>query len=473
MERLTKILLAAIFTFITVGMANAQCENWNDSAQKDEAENAHTIYRQALKGKDYALAFEHWQIAYGIAPSADGKRDYHFTDGAILFLEKFKTETDETKKAEYKKKGLSLIDDAIACYKSNGITRSKCNGEQACIDKRIGYLAGRKAYDMFYTYNTPYSQTLAALEMAVDKSGNDIEYIVFDPYAAIVVYEFEKGNMDKVKARGLYEKLNELANYNIENNAKLAEYYKQAKSAMNSKFKKIEDGIFDCDYFVAKLKPQYEADPDNKEIWKGIIAKLKKQNCPSSNSFLTEIESKYKSWAAATNASRQAEFEASNPALLAKKAYDSGDFTGAAAKYQEAINAEADPNKKATYLFSLASIQFRKLKKYSAARNTAREAAKNKPNWGRPFMLIGDMYGSSARSCGKSWDQRLAILAAMDKYRHAKSIDPSVAETANKRLAKYAKSMPIREDGFQRGVKEGTSVTVGCWIGESVKVRYQ
>ena len=37
---------------------SAQCETWEGSAQKGEAEDAHTIYRQALKTNDYAMAFE-------------------------------------------------------------------------------------------------------------------------------------------------------------------------------------------------------------------------------------------------------------------------------------------------------------------------------------------------------------------------------------------------------------------------------
>ena len=138
-----------------------------------------------------------------------------------------------------------------------------------------------------------------------------------------------------------------------------------------------------------------------------------------------EVEGKYKAWATAENAAKQAEFEANNPSIMAKKLYDEGDFDGAIEKYDEAITNEVDAEKKAGYLFSKASILFRKQKKYAAARSAAREAAKLKPNWGRPFMLIGDMYGSSARGCGDSWNQRLAILAAMDKYRYAKSIDSS------------------------------------------------
>jgi len=473
MTRLTKFFLATIFTIATVSLGNAQCASWNDSPHKDDAENAHSIYRQALKSKDFKLAFENWEKAFGVAPAADGKRDYHFTDGAQLYLKFFKEETDAAKKEEYKNKSLSLIDDAIACYNSGGITSSKC-ADDACIQKRIGYLAGRKAFDMFYTFNTPYSQTTEALNMAIEKGGNETEYIVFDPYASIVLYQIEKEKMDKAVARNIYDKLNAIADYNIENNAKLSSYYQQAKDAMNAKFAVIAHLIFDCDFFVNQLRPEYDASPEDVEIWKKIVSKLKSQNCDPSNEFLMEVEGKYKIWATAQNKKAQEDFELNNPSVMAKKCYDQGDFQCAIKKYREAIAGETDDNKKAGYYFSLASIQFRKLKDYGSARRSARDAAKLRPDWGRPFMLIGDMYSSTARNCGKtSWDQGLAVLAALAKYRQAKSVDSSENEAANKRLNKYAASIPSREDGFQRGIKEGQSTSVGCWIGETVKVRYK
>ncbi len=471
MTRLTKLFLAGVLAMATVTLGNAQCASWMDSPQKDDAENAHSIYRQAIKDKDYTIAFENWEKAFSIAPAADGKRDYHFTDGAKLYLEKFKTETDATAKDAHKAKYISLIDDAVACYKAGSITSSKCP-DGSCIDARIGYLAGRKAFDMFYTFNTPYSQTLAALDMAKENSGLDAEYIIFDPYASIIVYEFEKGKFEKEKARSIYDDLNAVADHNIAKGGALGPYYQQAKDAMNAKFAVIANDIFDCDFFVEKFKPEYEASPEDPEVWKKIVAKLKAQECDPGNEFLIEVEGKYKTWAAAENAKKQAEFEANNPGIQAKKAYDAGNFDEAVQKYDDAIAGEADPSKKAGYQFSKASIQFRKLKKYGAARATALEAAKNRPGWGRPYMLIGDMYGSGARSCGDSWNQRLAILAAMDKYRYAKSVDASMIEDANSRLSKYRASMPDKEDGFQRGIKEGSVETVGCWIGEKVKVKY-
>ena len=41
-----------------------------------------------------------------------------------------------------------------------------------------------------------------------------------------------------------------------------------------------------------------------------------------------------------------------------------------------------------------------------------------------------------SRSCD-DWNQRLAIIAVIDKYSYARSIDPSVADDANRRIGSY------------------------------------
>ena len=79
-------LLACTFT---TQLAFGQCQTWEGLPNQSDAEDAHTIYRQAIKTDDWQIAFENWQIAYRIAPAADGKRDYHFMDGTKLYLHKF------------------------------------------------------------------------------------------------------------------------------------------------------------------------------------------------------------------------------------------------------------------------------------------------------------------------------------------------------------------------------------------------
>lgn len=469
-QMLFKLLPGLLMLALSINVS-AQCETWEGSAEKGAAEDAHTIYRQAIKSNDYAMAFENWEKAYAVAPAADGKRDFHYTDGIKLYLNKWKNETDAAKKTEYVDMILKLQGQAVECLESGGITL-KCDGQADCYTKRIGYLQGRLAYDMYYTLNTVYSKTIEQLAGAVENSGNDVEYIVFAPYANIAVYNFEKELMTKEEARAIYEKLNVLADHNIAKNNDLSSSYQQAKESMNATFSKIERDIFDCEYFKVKMRPEYDADPENPTVIKKVLGILKGQGCEPGDAMYDELDAKWKNYAVAENKKIQEDFMENNPNRMAKKLYDQGDFKGAAAKYQQAADGEADPSKKAGYLFSLASIEFRKLKKYGQARSTAREAAKLRPGWGRPYMLIGDMYGSTARSCGDSWNQRLGILAAMDKYSYAKSIDPEQADDANKRLSKYRASMPALSDGHMRGVKAGQSAKVDCWIGETVKVRF-
>lgn len=447
-----------------------QCENWNDSPKKDEGENAHTIYRDALKAKDYEIAFENWQIAYEIAPTADGLRDFHYVDGIILYLDKLKKEADEEKKKEYKTIINTLYDQAISCYEARAIKMKNSSDES--YNAKLGYMYGRKAFDMFYNLNVPYAANLVALSKAVELGGLNTEYIVFDPYATIAVWEFEKERMTKEEARDIHIALNAIADHNIETNERYSDYYDQAKQRMNSIFSKIERDIFDCPYFIEKFKPEYEADPDNPDVIKKVIGILKGGGCEAGDPFYDELDAKWKVYAAVENVRLQEEYFKENPNMHAKDCYDKGDYKCAVNKYKEAIEKEIDPEKKAKYYFSLASIQFRKLGKYGEARSNAYKAASLKPNWGRPYILIGDMYGKAARDCGDSWNQRLAILAAMDKYNYAKSIDSSVSSESNSRISKYRSSMPSQDEGFMRGVKAGQKVKVDCWIAEKVKVRY-
>lgn len=470
MNKVTKLLTLALL--LSVGqIASAQCETWVGSDKEGDATDAHSIYRDAFKQKNFKLAYEYWQIAYSIAPAADGQRDYHYLNGVEIYKDKLANATDDASKKEAKEWIEKLYDEAIECYRSGVLAIKKCTGDD-CVDKKVGYLQGRKAYDLYYYVNAPYSKTFAAAEEAVKLGGMDTEYSVFAPYAAVAVDWFQKEKLTAEQTRAINETLTAIADHNITKGDQLSAYYEQALAAMNSSFRPIESQIFDCAYFIEKLTPEYEDDPNNPDVIKTVLATLKKQNCPETEPFMIELDGKWKAYAAKENAKLQAEFEANNPGVAAKSLYDEGDYTGAVAKYDEAIAAEADADRKASYLFSKASIQFRKLKQYSTARATAREAATVRPNWGRPYMLIGDMYGTTARSCGDAWSQRLAILAAMDKYRYAKSIDGDVADEANKRLSKYTSSMPSQDEGFMRGVKKGQTVSVGCWIGENVKVQF-
>lgn len=464
MKMLRNYILAGLLAGSVYTPLAAQCDTWQNSPKKEDAENAHVNYRQYMKGKDVAelealeeenfkVAFNEWNIAYTIAPAADGQRPSHFQDGRLLYRVMYNKATDEAKRKEYAAVMMRLYDEQIQCYKNEG------------------YLLGRKAYDMFYM--AEYGRTEATYQTllrSMELSGNNSEYIILDPLAEMLVQKFQNEELSKEKTRELVLKIMDILDYNIANNARLKTYYETTKTRIEVTLSAIEDVIFDCAYFKEKLVPQYRQNQDDHEVIKYIYNKLRQQGCNEEEDIMVELKAKYLEVSAAINDSLRATYYAENPAIHAKDLYDNGEFGAAIEKYREAIEKEADAGKKADYQLAIASIQFRKLTQYSAARESALKAARLRSGWGQPYMLIGDMYATSARNCGNDgYSRGLAVLAAIDKYAQARNIDSSVSDEANRRIGRISGAVPSGEDIHLRG-KAGKSDVVPCWIGETVRL---
>jgi len=465
------LLAIVLFIVFTVNTGISQCENWVGKNYEEDAKNDHSIYRQSLKIKDYKLAFEYWRKAYKLAPAADGKRDYHFWDGIKLY----KMEYDKTSDPELKKKYvdtiMSLYDAMADCYANKGIQLKGCNTD-SCYNAKVGWVLGRKAYDMFYTYKMPYDQVYKTVKESLEKACKQAEYSVLIPFGFTLADLYKKAKVSKEEAREIIDKAQRIAEYNIKNDKTYGQYWEQSLKRMDLDLSDVEKDVFDCEFFKKKLRPLYDEKKEDSKTVKYVLVTLKKQGCPDDDPMVMEVDETWKLYAEEFNKKLTDSLEKANPALAGNRLAKEGKYQEAAAKYKEAINKESDPEKKAQFLYALASIQFAHLNQYSKARANALKAGNLKKGWGKPYILIGDMYSKSAKKCGDAWNQRLAILAALDKYYYAKSIDPSVAEQANKRISKFSSSKPKQEDGFMRGYKAGQVVNTGCWIGEKVKLRF-
>ena len=462
--------ILGILVLLLVGVHTssiAQCETWNDSPKKGEAESAHTLYRDVVRGKqpadlvamtdeNFNHGFNNWQTAYEIAPAADGQRAMHFSDGRKFYMALVQKTTDEAKKSEYYETVFRLYDEQMECYENEA------------------YLMGRKAFDMFYAPIHGYRQsTFDAFSTAVELGGNATEYIVYDPFSKVTVYLYQNGKVTQEQARNIYLKLEEIANHNIENNERYGAYYKQAFDIMKSEFSKIENEIFDCQYFKDKLLPEFRNAPEDLEVVKYVYNKLIAQGCDSEDPELLEIKTQYESVAAEINEQLELERRQNNPGYDAVQLQKEGKYPEAVKRYGEAVEVTEDPDARAQYFYSMAFIQTWQLRQYGQARQNIREAVKLKSNWGKPYILWGDIYAKMSTGCSEDWDKRLAILAAIEKYAQAKSVDSEVAGDANKRIGQYSSARPAREEGFMRKVSEGDRVSCGCGIGETVTIRFK
>ena len=89
---------------------------------------------------------------------------------------------------------------------------------------------------------------------------------------------------------------------------------------------------------------------------------------------------------------------------------------------------------------------------------------------GRAYLLISNMYASSANNCGTSqFDKRAVYWLAEKEARKAASIDASIRKNALQTAESYKGRAPSKTDIFTEG-KSGEVIKFTCWIGSSVTV---
>lgn len=448
-------ILAIAFSLSLPMPSSAQCGTWVDKPNEEDLKQDHVIYKGFLKDGKFEEAFPYWERLFAAAPYADGKRTDHFYDGQQFYIRKFEKATTEAEKETYRNKALALFDQEATCT------------------GRSGSAMARKGYYMFYHLLTPYPDTYKVLKSALDTDGLNTEYVALTPLAYVLVDQFQNNRISEQEARDVFTRMVAVADHQVTQQGPYQAYYQQSRDAMMPTLAQIEGKLFDCQWFKGRLEPSYRANPDDGEKIKEIYLKLAAQGCPDEDPLMVELKSKYEAYAAEVNAKLLAEYHEKNPGAHAKYLYDEGRYAEAIDRYKVALEQETDNDKKADYYQALASIEFRQMERYTTARDYARKALKIRPNWGQPLLLIGDMYARSYRSCGATdFEQRCVILAAIEKYQEAKAVDPDVASQANERIARYSGSRPSYEDGHMLGKAEGEPYQIGCWIGETVTLRF-
>lgn len=147
-------------------------------------------------------------------------------------------------------------------------------------------------------------------------------------------------------------------------------------------------------------------------------------------------------------------------------------YSKAAGYIKEAIDFEIDPLKKATDYLKLSKV-YLGTGSYSAAKSAALRAASYRKGWGEPYIVIAQAYAAADGTCGSNIFEKKAVYwAAVDKLQYAQSIDASVANKANRLIAAYKKQYPEKSVIFQLNHVEGEKYTIGCWINETITVKY-
>ena len=235
----------------------------------------------------------------------------------------------------------------------------------------------------------------------------------------------------------------------------------KALGTVESGLDAIISEIATCERLVPLYQRDFEANKENAVWLRRAVSRMFSKGCQEEPMY----ETLAKAYAEAAPSPDSKSFYAG---ILEKN----GDASGAAAMRQEAFDLETDPMKKAKYKLKFAYAAKARGQK-SRARSLAREALKYNPNFGKAYLLIANMYASSVKGtdCGKGeFEKRMIYAAALRQAQRAASVDPSISSAAGKYIRNYRANMPSQKVIFQAGVNPGSSYTIKCWIGETVKV---
>ncbi len=231
-----------------------------------------------------------------------------------------------------------------------------------------------------------------------------------------------------------------------------------AETGLDAKISEIST----CENLIP-LNKKYFAENKNDKVWlKRAVSRMFNKECTEDPFYDTLVE-------AYVHADPSSAAFVYYAGFLLKK----GESTKAMEYFKRAIDEEKDSYKKAGYLLRVAQILSKKGRK-SEARSYAYRALENAPTMGKAYLLIAGMYASSANSCGNDVvSKRMVYVAAANKALKAKSVDPSISSLARKYIKSYSANMPSKKDIFtsEKGIKAGDMHRIGCWIGETVRVR--
>ena len=400
-----------------------------------------SLYSEYFRHGNYKLAYSSWQEALEICPNASVNLYIH---GRTLLRNRHSNETDPMVRD-------MLIDSLMWLY-----------DERIERFGREGFVLGRKGVDM-YLYRPEKAQkvfelTNRCIEMEKKESRPDVLVINLQTATTLA----QAGMKDAVEIFEIYDRAMNILDYNLEHSPDDANVLERTQSQVRSLFQPY----YTCETLVKAFTPRFEENPEDIELLEQITYMLDAADCAEENLF-------YK----ATKNLHRLKPTASSAFLMGRLEINQNNHRQAVDYFAQAADlyGEKDNNEEQYRAYMLkAEIQYRQQSRHSQARASALKAAQAKPDDGRPYILIGEMYASTAEECGDDdFTKRTAYWAAVDKFIQAKAVDSdsAVIDRADQLIEAYKQYFPDGETIFFHGYEEGDPYRVQCWINETTSVR--
>jgi tetratricopeptide (TPR) repeat protein len=356
--------------------------------------------------------------------------------------------------------GVKIVSWLIESAQDEALKNKYIDTLMMVYDQRIvyfgkeGYVLGRKGVDLATYRPTDTEEIYKDLKKSVELEGENTAGPVLIYYMKAAINMAKEGKADSSIIFDAYDVSSEVIDQNLKKDADNPDW-----KAIQSNIELILEPFATCPDLVSIYRKKFDATPDDLDLLKKITKILDEKNCHEDPLYFEATKKLY-----------ELEPSPASAYLIGKMLLNEGKYAEAIEYLKETEKLEDSKSVEKSYMYI--AHAYRALNNFPAARTYALKVASMNPNNGEPYILIGDMYAESAKSCGDNeLTTRVAFWAAVDKYITARQVDPTVADEADKKIATYSMYFPPIATIFFYTLKEGDTYRVECWINEDTKIR--
>jgi tetratricopeptide (TPR) repeat protein len=448
MKKKVRIILGLTVLIFTSASVNAQ-KGKEDGSKYGHGEDSIkclrnlSLYREYVKNKDLPMANTYWVNVFDECPKAS-KNIY--IDGAKIYKSFLDKNSDPNRKNTLTDTLMLIYERRIVHFGEKGKVRGRQGADLLRFRRNDGEEYLKQGYDYLKESITLLDEkvsdavlpTLLSASITLGNSGT------FEAKQVIEDYLLVSRIIDAKIAKKPSPRIIDL------------------KKAMDANF--VEEGPGDCKTLVGFFEEEIKTKKEDTAFLEMLTNLLSNRECTDNELYYMAVKDLHRLAPSASSAVKIA--------LLA----GSKNLSDDAVKYfQEALQLETDNSKKADIYFNLA-LTYKKAGQNSKSKEAALKAVNNKPGFGESYLLIGQLYADSKKSCTNTSENKnlpnAVYWAAVDMFIKAKRTDATLEEQANKLILTYTPHFPNKEEAFFKGWNEGDTYRIGCWINESTKVRF-
>ena len=395
-----------------------------------------SLYREFFKHNNYKDAIGSWRGVFGECPASSERM---YVEGITMYRNFIESAPTPERRDE-------LIDTMLLIYDR----RAEYYGGE-------GNILGRKGIDLLRYRRSEIEavdEAYGYLKRSIEIQNNKSRDVVIITFISASVTLNKAGKHDDNQSIEDYFMVTAIIDKLLTKSSR----WPRAKANIDDVM--LKSGLLTCEALNGYFEPQFQANQGDKVFLEKVITFYTATGCDRSDLYVAASEKMYFLEPGPESAHNLGRL------FIAKS-----DYHKAAQYLKEAVvGVNIDNATKAEWFYELAVVSSAN-KDYCDAIIYAREAIANRSNYGKAYIVMGDAMIFTRERLGDEFEQRAAFWVAADKYTKAKSVDPSVAAEANKKLKDYSSQYPNHEEVFFRDLKDGDSYQVKGCINEYTTVR--